>query len=264
VDGVLRIRIARQDGETRVVESYARAPFHYLPPIPRDGSPPLLTIVNSSGGILGGDVLDARIELEAQAALTLRQQAATKAYRSANGPARSRCDFVLGEAAVLDYFPDEIIPFAGSEYAQTTRVELERDALMLLGEIVTAGRQAQGEQFAFTRLTLDVQCAAGDTLLLRDRADIEPARQRLHSPGVLGDATVWGAFYLLTTAAVEGSLIEGIDEILHAVVDGTGGATAAPSGIVGRVVGTSLETVRDALQAARTRVLDRLNVGGAQ
>lgn len=264
MDGALQVRIARRDGDTRVVESYARAPFHYLPPIQRNGSAPLLTIVNSSGGILGGDVLDARIELGAHVALMLRQQAATKVYRSASSPARSRCDFVLGEGAVLDYFPDEIIPFAGSKYAQTTRVELGRDALMLLGEIVTAGRLAQGEQFAFTRLTLDVQCAAGDTLLLRDRSDLEPARQRLCSSGVLGDATVWGAFYLLTTAAVEGSLIEGIDEILHAVVDGAGGASAAPSGIVGRVVGTSLEAVRHALQDARTRVLDRLSTGGVQ
>lgn len=262
MDGALRVRVDVHDGESRVTESYARAPYHYLPIIQRDRDLPLLTIVNSSGGILGGDVLDARIDLGARAAVVLRQQAATKVYRSACGPARSFCHFVLGEGAWLDYFPDEIIPFAGSEYSQTTRVELARHAVMLFGEIVTAGRLARGERFAFTRLTLDIQCAAGDALLLRDRADLEPACQQLENPAVLGDATLWGAFYLFTTAPVGGALVEDVDEILRAAGDGLGGASTAPSGIVGRVVGGSLETVRDALQAVRSCVVERLRVGG--
>ncbi len=262
MNGALRVRVGVHDGKSHVAESYAHAPYHYLPLIPRDRDFPLLTIVNSSGGILGGDELDARIELDAHAGVMLRQQAATKVYRSIAGPARSFCHFVLGEGAWLDYFPDEIIPFAGSAYAQTTRVELAPDAGMLLGELVTAGRLARGERFAFTRLTLDVQCAAGDALLLRDRADLEPARQQLENPAMLGDATLWGAFYLLTTAPVDATLADDIDEILGAATDGWGGASLAPSGIVGRVVGTSLDAVRTAFQLARTCVLDRFPVGG--
>jgi urease accessory protein len=262
VNGALRLRVTVHDGESRVADSYARAPYHYLPIIQRDRDLPLLTIVNSSGGILGGDVLDACIELDAGAAVMLRQQAATKVYRSASGPARSCCDFVLGEGAWLDYFPDEIIPFAGSQYVQTTRVALARHAVMLFAEIVTAGRLARGERFAFKRLTLDVQCAAGDAQLLRDRAEIEPLRQQLDNPAILGGSTLWGAFYLLTTAPVDATLVEDIDEILGATGDGAGGASAAPSGIVGRVVGTSLDAVRDALQLARTCVSERLRVGG--
>jgi len=262
VDGALRVRVSVHDGESRVAESYARAPYHYLPLIQREGDLPLLTIVSSSGGILGGDVLDARIELDAHAAVMLRQQAATKVYRSAGGPARSVYHFVLGAGAWLDYFPDEIIPFAGSELTQTTRVELAPDAVMLFGEMVTAGRLARGESFAFTRLTLDVQCAAGGVVLLRDRADLEPARQQLENPAILGDATLWGAFYLFTTVPVDGTLVEEIDAILRAAGSGVGGASAAASGVVGRVVGRSLETAREALQLARARVLERLRVGG--
>ena len=261
MDGALRVRIAVQDGESRVAESYARAPYHYLPIIQRAPDLPLLTIVNSSGGILGGDMLEARIDLDARAAVMLRQQAATKVYRSTVGPARSVCHFVLGEEAVLDYFPDEIIPFAGSEYAQTTRVDVARNAVMLLGEIVTAGRLARDECFAFTRLTLDVQCFGAEALLLRERADLEPAKCQLSNPAILGDATLWATFYVFTTAPVDKTLVEDIDEILRNDAHGMGGATSAPSGIVGRVVGTSLETVRDVLQHARTRTLEGLGIG---
>jgi urease accessory protein len=249
------------DGESRVADSYARAPYHYLPLIRRDHDLPLLTMVNSSGGILGGDALEARIELDAHAAVVLRQQAATRVYRSEGPPARSRCDFVLGTGAWLDYFPDEIIPFAGSEYEQTTRVELAPHAAMLFGELVTAGRLARGERFAFTRLTLDVQCAAANTLLLRDRAVLDPACQPLENPAILGPATLWAAFYLFTSVPVDAALVEEVDAILAAAGEGGGGASTAPSGIVGRVVGTSLETVRAAFRQARHRVVERFRVG---
>ena len=259
MDGALRIRVSVLEGKTRVVESYARAPYHYLPLVQRDRELPLLTIVNSSGGILGGDALEARFFLDDRAEVTLRQQAATKVYRSTRGRARSVCNFVLGQGAWLDYFPDEIIPFAGSEYAQMTSVELGRNAVMLLGEIVTAGRLARGERFAFTRLILDLECADGDALLLRDRADIEPGRQQIDNAAILGNATLWGTFYLFTTRPLNAGLVDDVDEIL-AAADGMGGASSAPSGIVGRVLGTSLEAVRGALQRARIHVTDALMV----
>jgi urease accessory protein len=264
VDGALRIRIAARDGKSRVIESYARAPFHYVPPAHGDGAVPLLIIVNSSGGVLGGDALGMRVDLDKGAALTLRQQAATKVYRCDRNPARSVCRFALAKAAVLDYFPEEIIPFAHSDYTQITHVALVPGAVALLGEIVTAGRVARGERFEFTRLVLDLQCTYGATLLLRDRASLMPVRQQLDSPAILGDAVIWASFYLLTLLPVEAALIEEVDGVLHSVADGSGGATAGPAGVVGRVVGTSLDAVRAALQHARLVVLDRLQLVGGR
>ena len=256
MNGTLHIGVAVTDGETRVTESYAHAPLHYLPPSYRDNVP-LLTLVNSSGGILGGDRLDIAIQLGPGATLALRAQAATKIYRSDRGPARSACRFTLAAGARLDYLAEEIIPFAGSEYTQTTEVEIAADATMLLGEIVTAGRLARGERFAFTRLALDLQCTSGGALLLRDRSDLQPARRRLDDTAILGDATIWGSYYLLTARSVEPALIEELDDVLRAVGDGTGGATAGPVGMVGRVVSTSLDAVRGTFEQVRSLVLSR-------
>jgi len=257
VDGALQIRIAKRDGEPRVVESYARAPFHYLPPSREEGGVPRLTIVNSSGGILGGDALDMSIALDSHVSLSLRTQAATKIHRSAGGPARSVGRFTLGDGALLDYFPDEIIPFAGSDYTQITQVEIAANATMLLGEIVTAGRIARGERFGFARLALDLQCTSDGALLLRDRSDLQPTLRRLDDRSILGDATIWGSYYLLTARSVEPALIEELDEVLRGVGEGTGGATAGPVGVVGRVVSNSLDAVRGAFEQIRLLVLSR-------
>lgn len=249
--GKLHIRLSVGDGSTHVSECYAHAPFHYLPPRAFPGEPPLLTIVNSSGGVLGGDQLAMKLELDPGAMLTLRTQAATKLYRSKGEGARSSCRFSLGADARLDYFPDEIIPFAGSDYEQRTMIDLSSGATALVGEVVTAGRLARDERFAFTRLALDLRCTGDDRLLLRDRAELRPAEQRLTTAAVLAGATVWGAFYCLTMNPVDAGLVEGIDEALCAVEGGVGGASRSLCGVIGRVAATSAEAVHESLHRAR-------------
>ena len=259
--GELRVRLAVGEGQTRVIESYAHAPFHYLPPAvatPGAGGPAVLTVVNSSGGVLGGDELDMAVALDAGTTLTLRTQAATKVYRSTGRAARSVNRFVLGTGAVLDYVPDEIIPFAGSNYEQVTAIELAAGAVAVITEIVTAGRLARAERFAFTRLALDLSCTSGGRLVLRDRADVRPAAQHLAGPAILGTATVWGSCYVLVTEALDPGLVERIDADMQHGAGGTAGASLTPCGMVGRAVGTSVEPVRTALRAAHATVIEHV------
>lgn len=262
MDGVLRVRMVARNGGSCVAESYAHAPYHYLPPVDRAGEPPLLTVVNSSGGILGGDVLDLHLDLGAGAAVSVRQQSATRVYQTTREPSRSHNRFTLGRDAFVDYFPDEIIPYAGSAFEQTTEIELAEGAVMLFGEIVTAGRLARDECFAFARLTIDLQCRSGGQVVLRERADLDPRQQPLAGRAILGDALLWGGFYLLTSAPADPTLTDELDAILCDITDARGGATAAPAGIVGRVVGRSLESARNGLQAARAAALRQLGRGG--
>jgi len=249
--GKLHIRLSVNDGSTYVSECYAHAPFHYLPPRAFPGEPPLLTIVNSSGGVLGGDQLEMKIELDPGATLTLRTQAATKLYRSRGEAAHSLCRFSLGADARLDYFPDEIIPFAGSDYEQRTMIDLSSGATALVGEVVAVGRLACDERFAFTRLALDLCCTGDGRLLLRDRAELLPAEQCLTTAAVLAGATVWGAFYYFTMDPVATGLVERIDEALCAVEGGVGGASQSRCGVIGRVAATSAQTVHESLHRAR-------------
>ena len=249
--GKLHVRLSAGDGSTHVSDGYAHAPFHYLPPRAFAGEPPLLTIVNSSGGVLGGDQLEMRIELDPGAMLTLRTQSATRLHRSNGEAACSLCRFSLGADARLDYFPDEIIPFAGSDYEQLTMIDLAPGATALVGEVVTAGRLAREERFAFTRLALDLRCTGGGRLLLRDRAEIRPAEQHLAAKAILAEATVWATFYYFTLSPLEGGFVERIDEALCAVESGVGGASRSLCGVIGRVAATSVQAVHEALHRAR-------------
>ncbi len=252
MDGALRVRARCSDGETRIVDSHATAPFHYVPPCRREGELPVLTVVNSSGGVLGGDRLEVALDLGAGAALAVRAQAATKLYRSNRGPARSRSRLRLGERALLDVFLEETIPFAASDYEQTTTATLAAGAVLLFTEIVTAGRIERGECFAFERLAIDFEARASDPagapLSLRERYELRSPLEDVASPSILGGATVWGTLYALTPVTIDDAEVEAVDQATNSVAGVRAGATRAPIGLCARALGDSVEAVREALR----------------
>ena len=115
-------------------------------------------VINTSGGLCGGDSIDQRIEWHDDTAALLTTQAAEKVYGSA-GPActvATRLD--VGPRARAEWLPQETILFDGARLERTTDIALAEDAALLWCESVVFGRLARGEQ-----------CATG---LLRDRVRV--------------------------------------------------------------------------------------------
>ncbi len=116
-----------------------------------DGSGmPEVQITNPAGGVLGGDRLEVGITAQPNSTATVITQAANKAYKGAT--ASQHTTVRLEEAVTLEYLPHHLIPFAHSDYRQTTTFHLAPDAALLTWDAFAAGRVARGERFAFTRL----------------------------------------------------------------------------------------------------------------
>src|SRR5579863_4775951 len=80
-EGRLAISFARSGENTHLAEVYQRSPCRVLFPRPLGGEPPLAVLVNTSGGLAGGDRLSVAVMLESGAAATITTQAAEKVYR---------------------------------------------------------------------------------------------------------------------------------------------------------------------------------------
>lgn len=102
-------------------------------------------VINTSGGLTGGD----QLTLEAQAGpgshLTLTTQAAERAYRASSDVARVDTRLTVAAGATLQWLPQELILFEGSRLRRTLRTDLHGDARLLLVEPVIFGRTAMGE-----------------------------------------------------------------------------------------------------------------------
>jgi urease accessory protein len=169
-DGILRLGFERRGARTALTERRFRLPLQALEPMDLDGSgAAVLSLLNPTGGILGGDVLDTEVTLGARAHACLVTPAATRVYRSAGPPAVQRFRAVLGAGACLEYVPDHVIPSPGARLTQTIEVTLARDATLLLVDAWAMGRVARGEAWSFDSLDAGIAVSDARGLLLKER-----------------------------------------------------------------------------------------------
>lgn len=102
-------------------------------------------VVNTSGGITGGDRLALELRLGAKEHLTATTQAAERIYRSADGRARVTQQFHLGREARLNWLPQETILYNGAALERHLSVDLEAEAGFMGLESYVFGRAAHGE-----------------------------------------------------------------------------------------------------------------------
>ena len=135
VGGATRIEELRQSGSLKLV-----FPQTHRPDVEA-------VIVNTAGGVTGGDRIDIAAELKSGAALTLTTQAAERAYLAQSGEiAEILATIKVGPSARLNWLPQELILFDGSALNRRLSIDLAEDSRLLMVEPIVFGRTAMGEQ----------------------------------------------------------------------------------------------------------------------
>jgi len=102
-------------------------------------------IINTAGGMTGGDRAGIEIKVAAGAAATVTTAAAEKIYRSLGPDAEIGVRLDVGCGGMLAWLPQETILFDRVRLRRTIDVALSRNARLLLAETVVFGRAAMGE-----------------------------------------------------------------------------------------------------------------------
>ena len=101
-------------------------------------------MLNTSGGITGGDRLNVKIQVE-NGAVVATSQTAERLYRSITEPAKIEITLRAYNAATLHWLPQETIIFDGAELDRTVCLDMSADSKCLLAETIVMGREAMGE-----------------------------------------------------------------------------------------------------------------------
>lgn len=137
-------RFRRVRGETRIDDLYENGCCRLkFPRAERDCQG---VIVNTAGGMTGGDTARWSYTLESGARVDLSTQSAEKIYRSDRDPARVAISIKLAKRASLSWLPQEIILFDGARFQRTLDVDMEEGARLTLLEVSVFGRHAKGER----------------------------------------------------------------------------------------------------------------------
>ena len=102
-------------------------------------------IVNTAGGMAGGDRFDVDIKVDTGARLTVTTAAAEKIYRSLGPDTDIGVTLNVGPGGALAWLPQETIVFDQARLRRKIDIELARDANLLLAEAAVFGRSAMGE-----------------------------------------------------------------------------------------------------------------------
>jgi urease accessory protein len=152
-------------------------------------------IVNTAGGMAGGDRFDLDIAVGSGAKLTITTAAAEKIYRSLGPDTEIRVKLGIGSGGTLGWLPQETILFDQIRLRRSIEADLALDASLLLAEGVVFGRSAMGETLAHGhffdrwRVRRDGALIFAESLRLDD-AIAEQLRQRAVAGGAVAIASV--------------------------------------------------------------------------
>ncbi len=145
-EGLVRLGFVRgADGRTALAGLHqsgaARARF----PKPAGGDAPEAVLLNTAGGLTGGDRIDVEVTLAAQCRATVTAAAAEKVYRALDGNAVIRVRLDVGDGAHLAWLPQPTILFDQARLDRRTEVGIAGSASFLAVETLIFGRSAMGE-----------------------------------------------------------------------------------------------------------------------
>ncbi|MDO8395481.1 MAG: urease accessory protein UreD [Dietzia sp.] len=157
----------RVDGEGRTVlaDRYQKSPLQVMRPLYIDPvlpHVPVTYLMSTGGGVVGGDRLDIDVRLADRSHSVITTQAATRIHRMDAGFASQNVTLTLGAGAVCEWVPDPLIPYAGSRFQQRLRATVPEDAVLVVSDVLTAGRVARGERWAVDALVSQVELARPD------------------------------------------------------------------------------------------------------
>lgn len=142
--GTARVSFGVRDGATVLKGLYQDGAAKALLP-KGEGGVPHAVLVNTAGGLTGGDAMLYEVEVAAAGRAIVTTQACEKIYRSAHGAAHVEAVLRAGAGGRIDWLPQETILYDEARLARRFDVDLEDDARLFAMESVIFGRTAMGE-----------------------------------------------------------------------------------------------------------------------
>jgi urease accessory protein len=255
-EGLLELHFARGPNQrTELVSRAQRFPLHLTAPMYLDAAQPGMAFVyvqNPTGVVLAGDRLVVRLVAAPLTQVHLTTSAATKVGRMPEGEAVEELDFRVGAGAYVEYVPEAIVPQAGSRFEQHLSIDLEEGATVVTTELISPGRIARGEAFAYDRLLRDTKIRSASADLCCESMLLEPRRGSLRRRGLFGSYTHLATLMAVAPGRNVEALVEHIQASLSDSTDMLPAAGSLPlgAGAFARILARSSSAASSALDMA--------------
>jgi urease accessory protein len=244
--------IKPEGGRTGLCHRHQRFPLYMTAPLYIDPAQPDMAFVyvqNPSAAVFAGDRLHLRVSAGPCAKVHVTTPSATKVNRMESGCAVQTIDLNVMEGAVMEYIPEMLIPFAGSQYEQYLSLNVAEGGAAILTDIIAPGRLARGEEFAFDRLLLRTKVNVEGQEVLCDTIHLEPAKRDVAVAGLLGYNKYMASLITITPGRQSAELELSLHNLLQSCPNVLGSACQLydDNGVIVRILGTNSIDVGSAL-----------------
>ncbi len=145
-EGAGRLSVKYLEGRTRIDRLYQQGCAKIRLPRVFSGDALEAVLINSSGGLTGGDRLDWELAGGPGTATVATTQACEKVYRSSGGQAEVATRISVAAGARFAWLPQETILFERASLSRRLDVDIAEGGEALIVEPVAFGRLAMGER----------------------------------------------------------------------------------------------------------------------
>lgn len=156
-------------------------------------------LINTAGGIAGGDAYTVRLEAQRGSRLSVTSQAAERVYRSLGPAARFEVRQQVDAGAFLFWLPQETILFDGAALHRSIHVDIEAGGSFLGLETTILGRKESGETVRSVEFRESWTIFRGGRLAHAERFRIDDRPPR--SAATLGHAHAFATLVLVSPDA---------------------------------------------------------------
>src|SRR6056297_99881 len=238
-DGVSALADLHQSGSAKILMTPARDAVEGV-------------ILNTSGGLTGGDTLSIAASAQAGARLRLTTQAAERVYRTADETtARVRNMVTVEPGGRVDWLPQETILFQNGALRRSLTIRMAADARLLVVEPVLFGRLAMGEVVTQARFADRLTLERAGELVFRDASTLNGDITATLDRPALGGGVRAMALVFFAAPEAEAHL-----DPLRAILPPTAGVSLVRDGVL-----VLRALAQDGFELRRTLVpvLDRLS-----
>ena len=171
--GTLNIRAVHDsDKKSRLKDLRQQGSYRAIFPRPTQGTLEAV-IINTAGGITGGDEFATQITANDHAKMSVTTQAAERIYKTPDLTLSSMHARLCAKPnAQLYWLPQETILFEGSRLCRRLEAEVAEDSKFLMVEPLIFGREASGETLKSCHLDDSVCITTGNKPIYIDRVKL--------------------------------------------------------------------------------------------
>lgn len=244
-DGAARVAFTAGSGGARLADLYQRSPCRVMFPRVDAGDPPQAVLINTAGGLTGGDRIALDLRVGEAVSATVTAQAAEKIYRAIDRDCRIDVALTVARGGRLEWLPQETILFDGARMRRRTTIDVAGGGRLFACESLVLGRLAHGEILHAGLVHDQWRVRYGGRLVWADALRLDGAIEELvGQPALLG-----GARALATAIYVADDAGDHVDCVRALLADSRNraGLSALPNILVMRIFGPDPAAVRGEL-----------------